>query len=92
MWPPISWLLLELLEKLELRAERAAAAKTLYEIVLKDGQLYEYFDSQTGRGLGFPVRGGQRVCFAPTSICEYGQLRTMAEHDYRNRSPTALWR
>ena len=63
MWPPISWLLLELLEKLELRAERKAAAKTLYEIVLKDGQLYEYFDSQTGRGLGFPQQGWTAALF-----------------------------
>ena len=63
MWPPISWLLLELLEKLDMQAERKATAKTLYDIVLKDGQLYEYFDSQTGEGLGFPQQGWTAALF-----------------------------
>ena len=63
MWPPIFWLLLELLDKLGLHGERAQAAARLYRIILDDGNLHEYFDSRTGAGLGYPQQGWTAAIF-----------------------------
>jgi hypothetical protein len=63
MWPPIYWLLLELMDKFDMTAQRAESATTLYRIILKDGHLHEYFDSQTGAGLGFPQQGWTAAIF-----------------------------
>lgn len=38
-------------------------ALKLYEIILEDGHLYEYFDSQTGKGLGYPQQGWTAALF-----------------------------
>jgi glycogen debranching enzyme len=57
MWPPIYWLLLELLDQFGLVDVRKHSAQRLYQIILSDGYLHEYFNSQTGVGLGFPQQG-----------------------------------
>ena len=63
MWPPIYWLLLELLGKFGLDDVRSTAAKVLYQIILSDGNLHEYFNSRTGDGLGFPQQGWTAAIF-----------------------------
>ena len=63
MWPQISWLLLELLERFGLHDEREASAQALYRIILDEGNLHEYFNSQTGEGLGFPQQGWTAAIF-----------------------------
>ena len=63
MWPPISWLLLELLDQLCMADIKRNTALKLYEIILEDGHLYEYFDSQTGKGLGYPQQGWTAALF-----------------------------
>ena len=73
MWLPISWLLLELLEKLGFDKELSECEKRLYEIVLKDGDLYEYFDSQTGGGLGYPQQGWTAAIFIRLHLILAGQ-------------------
>ncbi|NQY41529.1 MAG: hypothetical protein HRT80_15715 [Henriciella sp.] len=73
MWLPISWLLLELLEKLGFDDELSQCEKRLYEIVLEDGDLYEYFDSQTGGGLGYPQQGWTAAIFIRLHLILAGQ-------------------
>lgn len=63
MWLPISWLLLELLEKLGFEEERNLCERKLYNIVLRDGNMHEYFDSQDGAGLGYPQQGWTAAIF-----------------------------
>ena len=63
MWPPIYWLLLELLKKFGMDVVRSGAAKVLYQIILSDENLHEYFNSQTADGLGFPQQGWTAAIF-----------------------------
>lgn len=51
-WPSVAWLLLELLEKEGLHAERVVARDRFIELWTKDGALKELFNSRTGEGLG----------------------------------------
>ena len=51
-WPSVSYLLLELLAQEGMHAERAAARDRFLDLWLRDGELRELFDSQTGEGLG----------------------------------------
>lgn len=51
-WPSVSYLLLELLEQEGMHSERATLRDRFLALWIKDGQLRELFDSQTGEGLG----------------------------------------
>ena len=57
MWPPIYWLLLEIMQKHGFAAEGAAMADRLYDVICADGNLHEYFNSADGSGLGFAQQG-----------------------------------
>jgi hypothetical protein len=51
-WPSVNYLLLEMLEQEGMPAERAVIRDRFLELWVKDGELRELFDSQTGEGLG----------------------------------------
>ena len=51
-WMPVGYLMLETLSKFGYEAERREATKRLYNMVIEDGGIREWFDSTTGAGLG----------------------------------------
>jgi hypothetical protein len=57
VWPPVAYLMLELLEKHGYADEALAARKRLYRVIQIDGQLRELFNSKTGEGLGACQQG-----------------------------------
>lgn len=56
-WMPVAYLMLEILEKYGYSAERITAMKKMYDVILKDGEIHELFDSLTGEGLGSSQQG-----------------------------------
>lgn len=56
-WMPVAWLMLELLDRLGFAAERRAAARRMYEIIVADGDCHELYDSRSGAPLGNPQQG-----------------------------------
>lgn len=62
-WLPIAWLMLELLQAKGHAEEAKAAAERLYRILIKDGELHELFNSQTGEGLGSVEQGWSCAVF-----------------------------
>jgi hypothetical protein len=62
-WPPIAVLMIELLQDLGFRAEGIEAERRLYELLLRDGDLHELFDSRTGAGLGQRHQGWTAATF-----------------------------
>ncbi|MBQ6164385.1 MAG: hypothetical protein IJK23_07920 [Clostridia bacterium] len=62
-WMPVAWLMLEILEKYGYQTERETAANRLFDIMKKDGELHELFDSQTGEGLGCAEQGWTAAIF-----------------------------
>ncbi len=52
VWLPIAYLMLETLDRYGYHAARQEAARRLYDMVLRDGQLCELFNSATGQGRG----------------------------------------
>lgn len=57
MWPPISCLMLEVLQRNGFDAEHHAAVAKLHASLLADGEFHELFHSQTGAGLGATEQG-----------------------------------
>lgn len=56
-WLPIAYLLLEILDEYGFDDQARTATQRLHDIVIKDGHLSEYFNSQTGEGLGAHEQG-----------------------------------
>ena len=63
MWPPINWLLLEMLEKFDLLEEKQQLARRFYDQMLQEGNLAEYYNSQDGAGLGYAPQGWTSAIF-----------------------------
>lgn len=62
-WPPIAVLMIELLHDLGFAAEGIEAERRLYDLLLRDGDLHELFDSRTGAGLGQSHQGWTAATF-----------------------------
>jgi hypothetical protein len=62
-WLPVAYLMLELLAKYGYANERQAAAERLYEMVWRDGEIHELFNSQTGKGMGKAQQGWTAAIF-----------------------------
>ena len=56
-WLPIAWFMLDVLDTLGFAEKRLEAAQRLYDAILADGELSEYYDSQTGAGIGARQQG-----------------------------------
>ena len=56
-WLPVAYLMLLLLDKAEFRKEAMSAREALYQVIIRDGNIRELFDSQTGEGLGAHEQG-----------------------------------
>ena len=56
-WMPIAYLMCETLEKYGYNDSALEAKKRLYDIILRDGEFRELFDSRTGKGLGAAQQG-----------------------------------
>lgn len=56
-WPPIAYLMLEVLGRHGYSAQRTQAARRFFDVMTRDGALHELFDSQTGTGLGAVEQG-----------------------------------
>lgn len=57
LWLPEAWLMLELLQMYGMQSEYDSALGRLYSMIQKSGQMFEFWDSQTGEGLGSPEQG-----------------------------------
>lgn len=57
MWPPVAYLMLELLDRYGYQAEREAIAGRIYGWMAADGRLSELFHSDTGMGDGCRQQG-----------------------------------
>ncbi len=62
-WLPIAWLMLETLEKYGKDDKLKEAAERLYNMIVKDGELHELFDSKSGKGLGSVEQGWSCAIF-----------------------------
>lgn len=62
-WMPNAYLMLETLKKYGYENEYLEAAKRLYNVLLKDKEMHELFDSKTGRGLGAAEQGWTNAIF-----------------------------
>lgn len=71
-WLPIAQLMLEILDEYGFRDEMITAAKRLYNMILKDGNLRELFDSQSGKGLGAFEQGWSCAIFLGLNKMIYG--------------------
>ena len=56
-WLPVAYLMLLLLDKTGFRIEARTARETLYQMIIRDGNIRELFHSQTGVGLGAHEQG-----------------------------------
>jgi putative isomerase len=56
-WLPVAYLMLLLLEQAGFEAEATEARTALYQAILGDGNIREYFNSQTGQGIGAHEQG-----------------------------------
>ena len=56
-WLAVAYLMLELLDKYGYAREALAARQRLYAMLIRDGDLREHFNSQTGEGLGAYEQG-----------------------------------
>ncbi|MHC4872608.1 MAG: amylo-alpha-1,6-glucosidase [Planctomycetota bacterium] len=52
VWPPIVWLMLEILDSYGMQKEFKESAQRFYSVMIKDKVLHELFNSKTGQGLG----------------------------------------
>ncbi|MBM4143565.1 MAG: hypothetical protein FJ225_08260 [Lentisphaerae bacterium] len=57
VWLPVAYLMLILLDKTGFRAEAASARASLYQMIINDTNIREFFNSQTGEGLGAHEQG-----------------------------------
>lgn len=62
-WMPIAFFMIELLEKTGFSKEANDSKENLYNMMLKDGNLRELFDSKTGEGLGAYEQGWTAAIF-----------------------------
>ena len=62
-WMPNAYLMLEMLHKTGYEAEEKQAMERLYDVMLKDKELHELFDSKTGAGLGAAEQGWTNAIF-----------------------------
>ncbi len=62
-WMPNAYLMLETLLKFDYKNEYIEAAKRLYNVLLKDKEMHELFDSKTGKGLGASEQGWTNAIF-----------------------------
>lgn len=62
-WMPEAWLMLEVLERYGLTDAYKEGRKRLYEMMIRNGQFYELFNSQTGEGEGNPEQGWTAAIF-----------------------------
>lgn len=67
-WLPIAWLMLEILLKFSYNNEYMTAVKRFYDILIKDKNMHELFNSQTGEGMGNLQQGW--TCAIFIKICE----------------------
>lgn len=56
-WMPTAYLLTETALKYGYKQQALTAAKRLYDVIVRDGEFHELFDSQTGQGLGARQQG-----------------------------------
>jgi len=56
-WLPVAYLMLLLLDKAAYNAEAMKARLILYRAIIRDGNIRELFNSQTGEGLGAHEQG-----------------------------------
>ena len=56
-WLPVAWLMLETLEMTGHHEQRKEAMQKIFNALISDGKLSEYFNSQTGEGLGAAEQG-----------------------------------
>ena len=62
-WMSLSWMVNETLLKYGFEAEHRHVCEAYYEMILKDGNLRELFNSQTGEGLGAYDQGWTAAVF-----------------------------
>lgn len=67
-WLPNAWLMLETLGKCGFVKERNEAAQKLHDMVMKDKEMHELFDSATGEGLGCKEQGW--TCAVFMALCD----------------------
>lgn len=63
MWPQISWLLVQVLARHGFLEASQGKSRRVYEIILEEGNLHEYFNSQDGSGLGYAQQGWTAAIF-----------------------------
>lgn len=56
-WPPIAYLMLEILDRHGFEEARRRGAEAFYRTIIEDGDVSELFDSRTGAGLGNDEQG-----------------------------------
>lgn len=62
-WMPNAYLMLETLLKSGYKDEYFTSVKRLYNVMLKDKEMHELFDSKTGKGLGAAEQGWTNAIF-----------------------------
>lgn len=67
-WLPIAWLMLEILDKYEYKKEYVTAVTKLHDMLVKDKEMHELFNSQTGEGMGCMQQGW--TCAVFIKLCE----------------------
>ncbi|MCQ2485768.1 MAG: hypothetical protein MJ168_10615 [Clostridia bacterium] len=67
-WLPIAWLMLEILLRFGYNDEYMTAVRKLYDILIKDEDMHELFNSQTGEGMGNLQQGW--TCAIFIKFCE----------------------
>ena len=76
VWIPIAYLLLEILKKYNCMEEYYEASEKLYNVILQNGDLREYFDSKTGEGMGSKQQSWTAAIF----------IKLVQELKYTNKS------
>ncbi len=67
-WLPIAWLMLEILQNYGYDSEYMTAVKRLHGMLIKDREMHELFNSQTGEGMGCRQQGW--TCSVFIKLCE----------------------
>ena len=73
-WMPVAWLMMELLEQYGYAEQRGEAADRLYRMCVADGDLREWFNSQTGEGRGAHQQGWTAAIFLRLKMEREGKL------------------
>ena len=67
-WLPIAWLMLEILQNYGYDSEYMTAVERLHGMLIKDKEMHELFNSQTGEGMGCKQQGW--TCSVFIKLCE----------------------